>query len=95
MNELIDEKIVTLDGLKHYNDTIDSELAEKQETLVSGTNIKTINNISLLGSGNITISGGNIESITDEEIGDLFEEDLLEDRYVSQESLQEAVNTEY
>ena len=29
-----------------------------QETLVSGTNIKTINNESLLGSGNITVSGG-------------------------------------
>ena len=30
----------------------------KQEKLVSGTNIKTINGQSLLGSGNITISGG-------------------------------------
>ena len=30
----------------------------KQDTLVSGTNIKTINNNSLLGSGNISISGG-------------------------------------
>lgn len=30
----------------------------KQDTLVSGTNIKTINNQSLLGSGNITIQGG-------------------------------------
>ena len=30
----------------------------KQETLVSGTNIKTINNQSLLGSGNINIQGG-------------------------------------
>ena len=29
-----------------------------QDTLVSGTNIKTINNQSLLGSGNITIGGG-------------------------------------
>ena len=29
-----------------------------QETLVSGSNIKTVNNNSLLGSGNITISGG-------------------------------------
>lgn len=29
-----------------------------QEQLVSGTNIKTINNESILGSGNITISGG-------------------------------------
>ena len=30
----------------------------KQDTLISGTNIKTINNQSLLGSGNITIQGG-------------------------------------
>ena len=30
----------------------------KQDTLISGTNIKTINNQSLLGSGNITIEGG-------------------------------------
>jgi hypothetical protein len=32
--------------------------ANAQETLVSGTNIKTINNQSILGSGNITIQGG-------------------------------------
>lgn len=30
----------------------------KQDALVSGTNIKTINNISVLGSGNINIEGG-------------------------------------
>lgn len=34
-------------------------LAGKQATLVSGTNIKTINNESILGSGNIDIQGGN------------------------------------
>lgn len=32
-------------------------LDDKQDTLVSGTNIKTINSQSLLGSGNITITG--------------------------------------
>ena len=32
--------------------------ADKQDKLVSGTNIKTINGQSLLGSGNITIEGG-------------------------------------
>ena len=32
--------------------------SSKQNTLVSGSNIKTINGNSLLGSGNITISGG-------------------------------------
>lgn len=34
-------------------------LAGKQATLVSGTNIKTVNNQSLLGSGNIDIQSGN------------------------------------
>lgn len=35
-----------------------TELNEKQNTLVSGTNIKTINGNSILGSGDITITGG-------------------------------------
>ena len=35
----------------------------KQETLVSGTNIKTINNESLLGSGNIDIQGGGADVV--------------------------------
>ena len=35
-----------------------SEVNSKQDTLVSGTNIKTINGNSLLGSGNIEIQGG-------------------------------------
>ena len=37
---------------------VDTGLSSKQATLVSGTNIKTINNQSLLGNGNITISSG-------------------------------------
>lgn len=35
----------------------------KQDALISGTNIKTINNESLLGSGNISISGGNATDV--------------------------------
>lgn len=35
---------------------LNSRLNDKQPLLVSGTNIKTINNTSLLGSGNITIN---------------------------------------
>ena len=34
------------------------EVNSKQDTLISGSNIKTINNQSLLGSGNIEIQGG-------------------------------------
>ncbi len=37
---------------------LNTALSGKQATLVSGTNIKTINNQSLLGDGNITINGG-------------------------------------
>jgi hypothetical protein len=37
---------------------LQTALDGKQVALVSGTNIKTINNESLLGSGNITITGG-------------------------------------
>ena len=42
----------------HEKYALSSELNSKQDTLVSGTNIKTVNNQSLLGSGNITIQGG-------------------------------------
>lgn len=42
-------------------DALDKEMATKQDLLVSGTNIKTINSQSLLGEGNIVIdSGSNI-----------------------------------
>lgn len=35
-------------------------MGAKQQQLVSGTNIKTLNGESLLGSGNIVISGGEL-----------------------------------
>ena len=37
---------------------VDSKLTNKQDTLVSGTNIKTINGQSILGSGDLHSSGG-------------------------------------
>lgn len=43
------------DNIKSY---IAGLLDDKQDVLESGTNIKTINNESILGSGNITIQGG-------------------------------------
>lgn len=41
-----------------YTASTDTAIQGKQDTLVSGTNIKTINNESLLGSGNIDVQGG-------------------------------------
>lgn len=42
---------------------INSALSGKQSTLVSGTNIKTINGTTILGSGDITISSGAVSSV--------------------------------
>lgn len=39
-------------------ETVQIALVKKQDKLVSGTNIKTINGNSILGSGNLEISGG-------------------------------------
>lgn len=44
----------------YSKDQVDTKLTSKQDTLVSGTNIKTINNQSILGSGDIPISGSGI-----------------------------------
>lgn len=55
-------------GLSHLWSKITTKLGQKQDTLVSGTNIKTINNQSILGSGNISISGGGGGSATDVQI---------------------------
>lgn len=50
-----------IDLTNYYTkDQVNAELKKKQNTLVSGTNIKTINNTSLLGTGNITIEGNEV-----------------------------------
>ena len=41
--------------LKDALDTLTTTVGNKQDSLVSGTNIKTINNATILGAGNITI----------------------------------------
>ena len=46
------------------DNAITAATSTKQDTLVSGTNIKTINNQSILGEGNITIQGGGGSSYT-------------------------------
>ena len=63
--------------IKDESTSLDQELYAKQDKLVSGTNIKTINGNSMLGSGNIEISGGGDdtwkENITS--VGDTFNVD--------------------
>ena len=58
MAQTIKDVVTWLKQWFYTEDEIDTALSGKQATLVSGTNIKTVNNESLLGSGNISISGG-------------------------------------
>lgn len=44
---------------------------------------------------NNTAEANKVTSITDQEIGNLFEEGLLTQKFVSQEDIQVAINTEY
>lgn len=47
-------------GLNSALSTINASLAGKQDTLVSGTNIKTVGGVSLLGSGDIDVMGSSV-----------------------------------
>lgn len=57
--QIMPQVVTTLELKEYINEGV-------QEALESGINIKTINDNSLLGSGNITIQGG--EGIEDEEM---------------------------
>ena len=66
-------KIRRLNAGTEDNDAVNlSQLNAKQDILVSGNNIKTINNQSILGSGNITIEGGGSGStiVVDDDLSD-------------------------
>ena len=52
-------------SLKTDNIQNKTNISNKQDILVSGTNIKTINGNSILGTGDITISGGGTNYITE------------------------------
>lgn len=72
MGFFVGETSVVADELKWGNitgnisrqDDLQAALNNKQDTLVSSSNIKTINNQSLLGSGNLQINTGEWGNIT-------------------------------
>lgn len=58
--DTLDELAAALGDDANFAATVTAALAAKQATLVSGTNIKTINSVSLLGPGDIVISGSGL-----------------------------------
>lgn len=73
----------TTSNIESFYDTtkIDQLLSQKQDRLVSGRNIKTINNISLLGSGNIDIQGGSGSSEWGSIGGDIADQTDLQNEF--------------
>ena len=55
--------------------TSHQDISGKQDKLVSGTNIKTINGESVLGSGDITITSGNVMAV---DTGDIINDATVE-----------------
>lgn len=58
MNELIDVILAAVEKMKGRIDALSVIAQAKQDALVSGTNIKTVNGASILGAGDIIISAG-------------------------------------
>ena len=50
-----------VDNIAANVSTLEAAMNGKQDTLVSGTNIKTINGNSILGEGNLVIEGGDVD----------------------------------
>ena len=66
----INTKIENLpsDLSNYYNKSeVDAKVNDKQDKLIAGVNLKTINGETLLGSGNITIQGGGVNGYTKSE----------------------------
>ena len=85
---MADKKLIDIDRLSRYHENLNTFLATKQDSLVSGDNIKTINGESILGGGNIVIEGdvpeqykGTVEAIdVNEEIDGISNDFVTSDR---------------
>ena len=66
----------TADTVIHVTSDEKAAWNDKQDALVSGTNIKTINNQSILGEGNIEIQGGSGGGITSSEVQTMIDESI-------------------
>lgn len=65
MDEVLEEVRETVATVEETVGSINNVVNSKQNTLVSGTNIKTVNGISLLGSGNVNLVVSSDVSLVD------------------------------
>lgn len=89
------DKYVNANGVSAIKNYIDTKIGTKQDALVSGTNIKTINNTSILGSGNITIEGGGMELVSNPTVNNVLLTDATGQAIDSGVNLDSKVDTTY
>ena len=91
VSAFVDAVIGKISGLINSHNTSNSAHTSlfdgKQATLVSGTNIKTINNNSLLGSGNIDIQGSSVDIVTS------WEQALSDEKVASEKLTKDTLDT--
>lgn len=82
--DTLNELAAALGDDPNFATTVTNKIAAKQDKLVSGTNIKTINGQSLLGNGDVDMS----EFATQEDVADINQTiDSLGDTYATKDNL--------
>ena len=100
---MADDKALGLSVLATVRDWVKSLVSGKQDALVSGTNIKTVNSTSLLGSGNVSVqptlvSGTNIKTINNNSLlgsGNITIEGGGSDEALTTQEIEAAVDAAY
>lgn len=88
----IPEEYVTDEELNGKGYATTAQLNAKQDTLVSGTNIKTVNGNSLLGSGDITIEGGTGSGVKEWDFAQLQSDNEYRNNFIANAKASDIVN---
>lgn len=88
----IPEEYVTDEELNGKGYATTEQLNAKQDALVSGTNIKTVNGNSLLGSGDITIEGGTGSGVKEWDFAQLQSDNEYRNNFIANAKASDIVN---
>lgn len=72
------DKYANLSALQRFKQKLDALLSGKQDTLVSGTNIKTVNSTSLLGSGDVSIGDASLTTTVAQTAGQVTNAEIID-----------------
>lgn len=88
----VPDNYVTDEELNGKGYATTEQLNAKQDTLVSGTNIKTVNGNSLLGSGDITIEGGTGSGVKEWDFAQLQSDNEYRNNFIANAKVSDIIN---